>query len=194
MKVNEDKKSATVVIGKDTASGKIYSTGTASFYNRTYRGSIKVIKYSDDKKQTLKGVTFVLRDSKGNDVAEKTTDANGEIQFTDLKRGTYTLVETKTVSGHELLKDPVEITLPQTLNKAQVLLYNTDTAKGKYWNEKGTYDFYDLTYEIVNNTPVTPPFTGAFENWWMYLPIVLAMTLFIGLGVYRMKRKKKPVK
>lgn len=194
VKVNEDKKSATVVIGKDTASGKIYSTGTASFYNRTYRGSIKVIKYSDDKKQTLKGVTFVLRDSKGNDVAEKTTDANGEIQFKDLKRGKYTLVETKTVSGHELLKDPVEITLPQTLNKAQVLLYNADTSKGKYWSEKGTYDFYDLTYEIVNNTPVTPPFTGAFENWWMYLPIVLAMTLFIGVGVYRMKRKKKPAK
>lgn len=194
VKVNEDTKSATVVIGKDTASGKIYSTGTASFYNRTYRGSIKVIKYSDDKKQTLKGVTFVLRDSKGNDVAEKTTDANGEIQFKDLKRGKYTLVETKTVSGYELLKDPVEITLPQTLTKAQILLYNADTSKGKYWSEKGTYDFYDLTYEIVNNTPVTPPFTGAFENWWMYLPIVLAMALFIGLGVYRMKRKKTPVK
>ena len=36
--------------------------------------------------------------------------------------------------------------------------------------------------------------TVSFYNWWMYLPIVIAMTLFIGLGVYRMKRKKKPVK
>lgn len=36
--------------------------------------------------------------------------------------------------------------------------------------------------------------TVSFYNWWMYLPIVMAMTLFIGSGVYRMKRKKKPVK
>ena len=36
--------------------------------------------------------------------------------------------------------------------------------------------------------------TGAFDNWKTFVPIILAMALFIGVGIYQMKKRKKPVK
>lgn len=36
--------------------------------------------------------------------------------------------------------------------------------------------------------------TGAFDNWKTFVPIILAMALFIGVGIYQTKKRKKPVK
>ena len=66
-----------------------------------------------------------------------------------------------------------------------------DTSKGKYDKAKDLYYFYDLTYDVDNEKTPTPPLTGGFENWLSYLPIVLAMALFIGLGIYQMKKRNK---
>ncbi len=113
--IGDDKKSAVVVIGKDK-NGEIYSTGTVGFYNVAYKGSIKVIKYSDDdKEKPLKDVTFTLYDSNSSKVAEKETDENGEILFSGRRRAAYILKETKTLPGYLLLKISISITIPKTL-------------------------------------------------------------------------------
>ena len=192
--VSDDKKSAVVVIGKDK-DGEIYSTGTVGFYNVSYKGSIKVIKYSDDaKKKPLKGVTFALYDNKGNKVAEKETDENGEILFDKLRRATYTLKETKTLPGYSLLKDSISVTIPKTLTTAEAKAQKADLSKGKYNEADDTYDFYDLVYKVTDHAIPGVPMTGAFDNWQTYVPIVIAMGLFIGVGIYQMKKRKKPVK
>ena len=192
--IGDDKKSAVVVIGKDK-DGEIYSTGTVGFYNITYKGSIKVIKYSNDEKEKpLKGVTFALYDDKGDKVAEKETDENGEVLFDKLHRATYVLKETKTLLGYSLLKDSISITIPKTLTAEEAKAQKADLSKGKYNEADDTYDFYDLVYKVTDHAIPGVPMTGAFDNWQTYVPIVIAMGLFIGVGIYQMKKRKKPVK
>lgn len=190
--VSDDKKSAVVVIGKDK-DGEIYSTGTVGFYNVSYKGSIKVIKYSDDaKEKPLKGVTFALYDNKGDKVAEKETDENGEVLFDKLHRATYILKETKTLPGYSLLKDSISITIPKTLTTAEAKAQKADLSKGKYNEADDTYDFYDLVYKVTDHAIPGVPMTGAFDNWQTYVPIVIAMGLLIGVGIYEIKKKKSP--
>ena len=190
--IGDDKKSAVVVIGKDK-DGEIYSTGTVGFYNITYKGSIKVIKYSNDEKEKpLKGVTFALYDNKGDKVAEKETDENGEVLFDKLHRATYILKETKTLPGYSLLKDSISITIPKTLTAAEAKAQKADLSKGKYNEADDTYDFYDLVYKVTDHAIPGVPMTGAFDNWQTYVPIVIAMGLLIGVGIYEIKKKKSP--
>lgn len=169
-----------------------------TFENAAISSSIKVIKRGNSKTKKLKGVTFkiekVLADKKTELVATKETDENGEILFDNLDPGDYVLTETKTLPGYTLMKDPINVTVPMALTTKEAEDMKADTSKGKYDKAKDLYYFYDLTYDVDNEKTPTPPLTGGFENWLSYLPIVLAMALFIGLGIYRMKRKKKPAK
>ncbi|MFQ9045110.1 MAG: hypothetical protein ACLR6D_05840 [Anaerobutyricum hallii] len=41
-------------------------------------------------------------------------------------------------------------------------------------------------------TAAEVPMTGAFDNWQTYVPIVIAMGLLIGVGIYEIKKKKSP--
>ena len=171
---------------------------TGTFENRTNPASVKIIKYGNNKKDKLKGVTFkiekILADKSTELTATKETDANGEITFSDLDPGDYQITETKTVNGHSLLKDPIKVTLPVALTQKEAADKRADTTKAKYDKTNGLYYFYDVTYDVDNEAIPNVPMTGAFDNWKTFVPIILAMALFIGLGVYRMKRKKKPVK
>ena len=171
---------------------------TGTFENRTNPASVKIIKYGNNKKDKLKGVTFkiekILADKSTELTATKETDANGEITFSDLDPGDYQITETKTVNGHSLLKDPIKVTLPVALTQKEAAAKRADTTKAKYDKTNELYYFYDVTYDVDNEAIPSVPMTGAFDNWKTYVPIILAMALFIGLGLYRMKRKKKPAK
>ena len=89
------------------------------------------------------------------------------------------------------MKDPINVTVPMALTTKEAEDMKADTLKGKYDKAKDLYYFYDLTYDVDNEKTPTPPLTGGFENWLSYLPIVLAMALFIGLGIYQMKKRNK---
>lgn len=171
---------------------------TGTFENRTNPASVKIIKYGNNKKDKLKGVTFkiekILADKSTELTATKETDANGEITFSDLDPGDYQITETKTVNGHSLLKDPIKVTLPVALTQKEAAAKRADTTKAKYDKTNELYYFYDVTYDVDNEAIPSVPMTGAFDNWKTYVPIILAMALFIGLGLYRMKREKKPAK
>ena len=154
-----------------------------TFENAAISSSIKVIKRGNSKTKKLKGVTFkiekILADKKTELVATKETDENGEILFDNLDPGDYVLTETKTLPGYTLMKDPINVTVPMALTTKEAEDMKADTSKGKYDKAKDLYYFYDLTYDVDNEKTPTPPLTGGFENWLSYLPIVLAMALFI---------------
>ena len=183
-RIGDDGKSAVITLGKDTTTGKFYATGTATFYNTSIRGSIKIVKYEDDSKsKPLAGVTFSIADKDGKEIGTATTNKNGEINFTNLKRGKYTLKETKTVAGHSLLSKPFTVNIPTTLTKKAAQEQKADLTKGKYNKTNDTYDFYDLTYTVVNNPKLNLPPTGAKDELKNYLPILLAMTAIVGVEV-----------
>ena len=169
-----------------------------TFENAAISSSIKVIKRGNSKTKKLKGVPFkiekILADKKTELVATKETNENGEILFDNLDPGDYVLTETKTLPGYTMMKDPINVTVPMALTTKEAEDMKADTSKGKYDKAKDLYYFYDLTYDVDNEKTPTPPLTGGFENWLSYLPIVLAMALFIGLGIYQMKKRKKPIK
>lgn len=195
VKVAKDGKSVTVTLGKDATTGKFYATGKATYYNTSYKGSIKVVKYEDDaKSKPLEGVTFSITNQDGKEIGTATTDKNGEIHFTNLKRGKYTLKETKTSGGHSLLSEPFTVSIPTTLTKEDVKEQKADVTKGKYNKTNDTYDFYDLTYNVINNPLLELPHTGFIANLKTYLPLIAAMILIVGAEVWFCIGKKPKMK
>ena len=129
-------------------------------------GSIKVLKTDGDTGKQLEGAEFTLKGENGLTLTGK-TDKNGELVFgvrdgeKILPPQKYTLTETKTVNGHSLLKEPVEITLPLKLTKAEADAMGADTSKAKWDEENEVYRFFDLTYEVKNDAKLKLPATGA---------------------------------
>ena len=122
---NDDAKSINVpenmsVIGKEI---------TINWKNQKVYGSLKVVKYGKDN-ALLQGAEFELS---GNGITQtRTTDANGEVVFTGLPYGDYTLKETTPPTGYvvsEALSSGVTVTIDSTAEK-QVSYTNT-TQKGK---------------------------------------------------------------
>jgi LPXTG-motif cell wall-anchored protein len=108
------------------------------------------------------------------------TDSEGNIRLTALPEGSYTLVETKTVSGQQLLAEPVSIVMPYVKSGAQI---NVD---GNVYFD-GTNHLYELEYTITNTANFKLPSTGA-EN----LMPVWSMAGFAVLGItVILSRKRK---
>ncbi|KUP26062.1 hypothetical protein AWJ19_00825 [Paenibacillus sp. DMB5] len=71
--------------------------------NKEILGSLKLTKVDqDDTTKKLSGAEFKLYDSSDAVVATATTDANGVVEFKDLKLGTYTFKETVAPVGYML--------------------------------------------------------------------------------------------
>ncbi|EFL53573.1 SpaA isopeptide-forming pilin-related protein [Finegoldia magna] len=63
-------------------------------------GNFSIKKFDEtDRGKTLRGAIFTLT-SKDGKIINRSTDENGEINFTDLSPGSYTLVETKAPQGY----------------------------------------------------------------------------------------------
>lgn len=70
-------------------------------YTEKGKGSLSVLKKDAMTQTVLQNVTFTLKDSNGNAIESRTTDASGRVDFMNLKPGTYTLEETKVDGYHE---------------------------------------------------------------------------------------------
>ncbi|WP_294827265.1 SpaH/EbpB family LPXTG-anchored major pilin [uncultured Gemmiger sp.] len=111
-------------------------------------------------------------------VYEKESDANGKITYKGLPNGVYKWVETKTQTGYNLLKEPVDATL--NVN------YKAEWTEGMSYSKDGklikrTYDETNTTYDnaaaeksytVVNRRGFQLPVTGGFGT-----------LLFSGIGV-----------
>lgn len=184
-----DQKAGTVTfdIGPESSDGTAKLTGSATFRNQMIKGSIR-LKKKDSAGKVLNGVCFTIKDSDGKEVTSKETDEKGELLFDDLLPDTYTITETKTVSGKNLLKEPLVVTLPLSVTQAEVDKGNVDTSNAI--KQEDTYYFYHPTYEITNDANLKLPTTGGFNNIKAYVPLIGGFALILAVVFYYFKKKK----
>ncbi|MFJ8676709.1 collagen binding domain-containing protein [Streptomyces sp. NPDC093589] len=66
---------------------------------------LKVVKTAADSHKVMAGVQFEVKDSRGNVVAEGTTDRQGIWQVKGLEHGSYTVHEVRAAEGYQLAPD-----------------------------------------------------------------------------------------
>ncbi|MCD7744634.1 MAG: prealbumin-like fold domain-containing protein [Lachnospiraceae bacterium] len=152
-------------------------------------GSITLVKYKTDGTTPLSGVTFLCESADGTTYSEsQTTDVDGKVEFSDLPAGNYTITETASASGMQLLAEPIEVTIPLELTKEEVDSYGDDIDLTQAVEKDGKYYFYNLTYHVVNQANLTMPTSGSTTDLlWLYLAMAMVMA---GLVLIAWKRKK----
>ena len=119
-----------------------------------------------------------------------TTDANGYVVFDNLDQGEYQITETKTTSGHTLLKDPITVTLPITMTKEEAVKNKADTSKATWDAATNKWQFYDCTFEVVNSATFKMPMSGGAGDW-KYGIIGFGTLAVLGTGLILMDTRKK---
>ena len=117
------------------------NTVTAQIFSAAFQVK-KVDK--DDPKKALEGATFTLTDANGAVVATATSDKNGELSFSTLTEGTYTLKETQAPANYKL--DATEHAVVVTYD-ADKQIYHV-TVDGKAVGSKA------LPLEIANEADI----------------------------------------
>lgn len=189
-------KGLTLILRQNADGSLEYSTGTnkidASNLSLTAtdeqkKASVKVVKYGADNKTPLAGVTFRLTGTDGKSV-EKTTENDGTCSFEDLAVGKYTLTETKTADGYTLLKDSLEITVPESMTKQEAEDQKADLFKAEWNEEDQCYYFYNVTYNVANGQWVVPSTGG--NTLPLMAGIAIGAALVVG-GLYFVIKKRR---
>ena len=165
--------------------GDVSKTEWSETVTKTYQFDVLKHAANDTEKKPLAGATFQLKDASGNVVKlvkvsdteyrvangnetsavdEFTTVASGKIVIKGVDLDKYTLVETAAPAGYNKLKDPVEVTVPET--KA-------------------------LTVEVPNASGTELPSTGGMGTTIFY---VLGSILVIGAAVLLVTKKRMSMK
>lgn len=126
-------------------------------------------------------------------VTEGWVDSRGELTFSGLGAGTYTITELVSPAGYNLLKQPITITLSWT---------DTPTQDGQYWSaQKGSGDeaeplsidgeTFHFAFEVVNNTGTMLPSTGGMGTAAFYL---LGAVMVLGAAGWLVYKKRMNAK
>lgn len=124
-----------------TEDGKTYKI---KHQNERKKGAVRVLKTSDDG-SVLQGATFELKNK--NDaslVYTGTTDASGQVSFTNIPFGTYTLKETATLDTHLLNTEVKEVVVTST----------TEVYEFSYVNERRKGDIEILKVDAETKAPL----------------------------------------
>ena len=109
----------------DQAGGEIpkYYKEVIGLINNKYKpGSFKLTKYDEtNQEKKLPNTTFALTDENGK-VIYRTSNANGEVDFTNIAPGRYSLEETKAPEGYRLTNKKWQVTV---LNDGSVRIRET---------------------------------------------------------------------
>lgn len=155
-----------VTLKYDTAT-ETSMTETALFNNTLKLGSVTINKVDNDGK-AIEGAKFNLVSKKTGDVfATVTTDKDGKGIISDVPQGDYSLEETQTIAGLNLLKEASDLTIS---GDSEETLYYT-------FNIKETY------------APVLPMTGGTNAICVMFG--LSAMCLIAGGAIFFIKNKKK---
>ena len=165
--------------------GDASNTEWSETVTKTYQFDILKYAANDIEKNPLAGATFQLKDANDNVVKlvkvsdteyrvangneagavdEFTTVASGKIVIKGVDLDKYTLVETAAPAGYNKLKDPVEVTVPET---------------------------NALTVEVPNASGTELPSTGGMGTTIFY---VLGSILVIGAAVLLVTKKRMSMK
>ena len=116
-------------------------TNVLKFVNHPLKGSLKLIKYEKGTQKPLKDAGFRLFDSEKTQIAEKYTDANGEILFDGLYAGVeYFYQEFQAPDGYELDDTMYSFSLNKENLDIEIACENTikeGTIRIRKINEKG---------------------------------------------------------
>ena len=97
-------------------------TSTVSFTNKELPG-LRIVKYDRTTLQTLPDVTFeIFKD--GTSIGRYTTDAMGEVVFTNAALGTYLVKEVQSVDSHLTDTTPQEVELKAGDGIRQLVFFN----------------------------------------------------------------------
>lgn len=136
--------------------------------------TVKALHLSSDDTEKWVKITTVVS---GAEDAAGTSTPTGEAIVKGLPKGTYKFVETETLNGYNLLKDPVDATL--SIDYAAKWIENSEYDKdGKlikrtYNTSVKAFDDNDMKiYTVVNRKGFNLPVTGGFGT-----------LLFSGIGV-----------
>lgn len=155
-----------VTLKYDTAT-ETAMTKTALFNNTLKLGSVTINKVDNDGK-AIEGAKFNLVSKETGEIfATVTTDKDGKGIISDVPQGDYSLEETQTIAGLNLLKEASDITIS---GDSKETLYYT-------FNVKETY------------APVLPMTGGANAICVMFG--LSAMCLIAGGAIFFIKNKKK---
>lgn len=155
-----------VTLKYDTAT-ETAMTETALFNNTLKLGSVTINKVDNDGK-AIEGAKFNLVSKETGEVfATVTTDKNGKGIISDVPQGDYSLEETQTIAGLNLLKEASDITIS---GDSEETLYYT-------FNVKETY------------APVLPMTGGANAICVMFG--LSAVCLIAGCAIFFIKNKMK---
>lgn len=155
-----------VTLKYDTAT-ETAMTETALFNNTLKLGSVTINKVDNDGK-AIEGAKFNLVSKETGEVfATVTTDKDGKGIISDVPQGDYSLEETQTIAGLNLLKEASDITIS---GDSEETLYYT-------FNVKETY------------APVLPMTGGANAICVMFG--LSAVCLIAGCAIFFIKNKKK---
>lgn len=138
--------------------------------------------------QKIDGAESVTDQGKTYYVMKKGTVSEGKLRFDGLDatgKYEYLLIETKSVSGKQLLPAPIRLgTLPKAA-KAGVSAEYT----GRSQTKDGITYLYDLTYQVVNAGTMVLPLTGATDNSQaLVLAGCVAMVLIAVIAIEKRKR------
>ncbi len=143
--------------------------------NDIQRLALRVTKTNIDKTKTLRGATFVLTkvdDNFQNDTnftpVTLTTAANGEMIFTDLTYGTYSITETVAPQGYEVLQEPVYVTINGD---------NTISVSDNFYVEVDASS--SLSIIVKNSEPIPIPETGGIGTGIFYVLSLCVMALAV---------------
>ena len=139
--------------------------------------TIKIQKYDMDGVTGLQGVEFELKDHNGDVVATKTTDEHGMIVFDGLYPDIYTVTETKTVEGHQLLAQPITIYCPLRVTEQDIIDSGIDSTLCVYDVAEDIYYIFSQTYEVTNTVNFTMPMSGGVVSHTVLIPLMIGMAV-----------------
>lgn len=108
-------------------------------------GSLKIVKQDGDSLAKLAGAQFELRDLDDNVIVSETTNSNGEIEWTGLDYGQYTLHEIKAPEGYRILKNPIEITINKDNSDITLIIDNFESG----WELPATGGIGTVLFTVV---------------------------------------------
>lgn len=139
---------------------------------------ISLVKKSDNVYRPA-----VTGDRDADKVTEVETPANGIIEFTGLKAGTYYLKETFAPKGYNKLSDPVEVTIKATVNKT--------TGALESWTVNGSAPTTGVTVPVVkieNKKGALLPDTGGMGT--VLFTVFGVLIVALGAGWYVKSNRK----
>lgn len=180
-------------IVKETITGKYYvlneetqkvtlkedQVTTITFENEKKKGQIKVIKTDGETNYPLEGITFVVKDSKGNEVDKIITDKNGEAISKKLAIDEkYTIFEESTKKGYILSSEMQTIELKE--NEITSIKFDNYKEKGSIKIKKVSSDgnnIEGIEFKITGTSLTGEKFEAIYktnENGEIFIDEVLA--------------------